>query len=97
MGYVLGMGIVFYVIYAVFALIFKHVLGWIIATALGFVAGILTLVASGSFEMLISIIIVACFVWFLTPIHIKDTCDDKISEDEENIVESDDSDDEDSM
>lgn len=72
MGYILGAGIMFYAIYAIFALIFKHIAGWIVASVLSFLIGIGVAVGSGSFGMIISMIIVAVIVWFVSPLHIRD-------------------------
>lgn len=91
MGYVLGAGIVFYAIYAIFALIFKHIAGWIIASILSFLIGIGTAIGSGSFGMIISMIVVAIIVWFVSPLHIRDKYAD--AEDEKEEVTLDDFDD----
>ena len=91
MGYILGAGIMFYAIYAIFALIFKHIAGWIVASVLGFLIGIGVAVGSGSFGMIISMIIVAVIVWFVKPLHTRDA--NKYVSEKNNKSEFDDFDD----
>lgn len=73
MGYVLGMGIVFYIVYTICALIFKHLTGWIVASVLSLAMGIGIAVGTGSPMAIISMIVVATIVWFANPLHIRDS------------------------
>lgn len=72
MGYFLGGAIVFYMIYLICALIFKHQIGFIIATFLSVIMSIGIMIGSGNVFSLISMIIVAVIVWFVMPLHIRD-------------------------
>lgn len=68
----LGGFLVFYIIYALFALIFKHLAGYIIAGVLSLVGGIVTVIASGSPFLLLSSLVGLFLVLVLEPIHIRD-------------------------
>lgn len=69
---ILGGAIVFYLIYLVFALIFKHKIGFIISTILALAGGIATTVASGTVFLLLSSIVGALIVYFVKALHIRD-------------------------
>lgn len=86
MGYILGAGIIFYIVYAICAGIFKHKAGWIIATVLGVIMSIGVLIGSGSVGMLISMIVVSIIVYFWKKIHIRDY--NKFEEVEDDCVDT---------
>lgn len=89
MGYIFGMGIVFYIVYAISALIFKHLTGWIIASVLSLAMGIGVAVGTATPVAIISMIIVATIVWFVNPLHIRDSYKDTTKQDDKSFDDSD--------
>ncbi len=81
---ILGGSLGFYIIYAIFAAIFKHKAGFIIAAVLSFGAGITTALTGNPF-MIISSVIGMIIVSFVKPIQIRKEKNQESKTPEKNV------------
>lgn len=71
MAFLLGYAIGVWLIYALFALVFKHKIGLVITTVLYVFSGIANVIAENGVSPLISSIIAVCIIGFVPPIQVR--------------------------